>query len=208
MCCPTRPLLRDCLTRAALAEAPTRISADNHKSSPCVIVADNGGELSLDEGIIRAWRHIHMSEDDADRFGVRVGDLMTVAIRSDKCSTMLHDLVVRYIFDAKPTLLDTAKRAVINPLLRYVLPLFTGEVLPAQIHVDTDESGATALDDATQLTLFRQGPRGQLEEVGTARSPPLRPARQALASREFLDREDAVRYPRDAPRLAPAASRL
>ena len=92
----------DC--RALGIEAPTRMSGDSFKSGPCLLLAEGAGagssegsgsarQLPSEEGVIRAWRHIHMTPMQSAAIGVSEGDLMTVHVHSNRYSVMLHDLL-------------------------------------------------------------------------------------------------------------------
>jgi len=75
------------------------------------------GEVALAEGVILALRHVHMSPDDAQRFGVADKDVIEVAVAGDREMT-LGDVLVRVRED-------------------FVLDL----------HIDTDEANAAGLDN-------------------------------------------------------------
>ena len=51
--------------------APIRESADVAGSAPCKIIGPCG-EIELSEGVIIAKRHVHMTPEDAKRFGVEI----------------------------------------------------------------------------------------------------------------------------------------
>ena len=53
-------------------DAPVRLSGDV-SNSPGIRLTGPGGSLSLDRGVIAAQRHIHLTPEDAVRFGVRNG---------------------------------------------------------------------------------------------------------------------------------------
>ena len=77
-------------------KAPVRISGDIKGSAPCLIIGPKG-VLNLKEGVIRAWRHVHMFPPHARKFGVRNGDLMALRVVSKTCSVMFEDVMVRII---------------------------------------------------------------------------------------------------------------
>jgi propanediol utilization protein len=82
---------------------PVRQSGDLHGSCS-VILRANGRELKLENGLIIAQRHVHLTPRDAERFGVRDGEVLglkcltdrpavlmdTVARVSDKFATYVH----------------------------------------------------------------------------------------------------------------------
>jgi propanediol utilization protein len=105
-------------------DAPVRASGDVKGSAPCVLVGP-AGVVELNEGVIRAERHVHMSLDDAAHYGVKNGDRMSLRIEST-CTLVLEDLLVRA--DATSKL---------------------------EVHLDTDEGNAADLDHATKVELFK-----------------------------------------------------
>ena len=82
---------------------PVRLSGDI-KNTPGAILKGPCGEISLEQGVIVAQRHIHMTPEDAKKFGVRDGQqvcLQTYTGRpvifqntpirvSDKFATFVH----------------------------------------------------------------------------------------------------------------------
>jgi propanediol utilization protein len=83
--------------------------------------------VELQEGVIRAARHVHMSFKDAEHFGVKNGDHMKLRIESPYSTTVFEDLLVRA--DATSKL---------------------------EVHIDTDEGNACYLDGATKVALLKQ----------------------------------------------------
>lgn len=106
--------------------APVRHSGDLAGSPGCVLVGPRG-VVELDQGVIRAARHVHMSEEAAAVFGVRDGDFMKLRVRSPQCSTVLEDLKVR----AQPG-------------------------IKLEVHLDTDEGNACYIDAASKVQLLKQ----------------------------------------------------
>lgn len=74
--------------------APVRESGDVAGSAGCKIVGP-AGEIDLTEGVIIAKRHIHMTPDDAAKFGVADKDIVSVKLDSDGRKTVFGDVVVR-----------------------------------------------------------------------------------------------------------------
>ncbi|MEO8271609.1 MAG: phosphate propanoyltransferase [Aureliella sp.] len=128
---PTRPFsqvelaLTDAISLGI--QAPVRHSGDIQGTPGCVLVGP-AGTVTLEQGVIRAARHVHMSFDEAAYYGVKNGDFMTLKISSPQCSVSFDDLLVRA--DAKAKL---------------------------EVHIDTDEGNACNLDAATQVELKPQG---------------------------------------------------
>ncbi len=96
--------------------APVRESGDVAGSGVCKLVGP-AGEVELKEGVIAAKRHIHMTPADAETFGVKNGDIVSVKVLKDTGrSVIFGDTVIR----VSPT---------------YALAM----------HIDTDEANAGAL---------------------------------------------------------------
>jgi acetate kinase len=94
-------------------DAPVRMSGDL-AGSPGLIIEGPAGQIRLEEGVICAHRHIHMTPEQALRFGLRDGDVVSVRTRGDGAREVVFgDIVVR-----------------VNP--KYEL----------ELHLDTDEANA------------------------------------------------------------------
>ena len=77
-----------------LKDVPVRESGDV-AGTPGLRLVGPAGELDIAEGVIIAKRHIHMTPDDAARFGVKDKDIVKVALESEGRSTVYGDVVVR-----------------------------------------------------------------------------------------------------------------
>jgi propanediol utilization protein len=106
-------------------DLPVRPSGKITGTPGCVLVGP-AGAIELTEGVIRAERHVHMNFADAEHFGVKDGDRMSLVINGS-CATVFRDLLVRA--DATSKL---------------------------EVHIDTDEGNAADLDHATSVELVRQ----------------------------------------------------
>lgn len=71
------------------------------------------GEVELKEGVIVAKRHIHMTPEDAEKFGVKDKEIVSVKAESDERSLTFDDVVVR-----------------------------VSDTFALAMHIDTDESNA------------------------------------------------------------------
>lgn len=80
--------------RSLGVSAPIRESGDIANSGTCRLVGPCG-EIELQEGVIVAKRHIHMTPEDATLFGVKDKDIVSVAVTSSDRSTIFQDVVVR-----------------------------------------------------------------------------------------------------------------
>ena len=93
---------------------PHRMSGNTQGSAPFTLVGPKGA-LYLEEGAIRAMRHIHMNPEIAQKFGVRHGD--QVSIRTvGEMSVTLNNVAIR-----------------------------VGEKLNLYMHIDTDEANAAGM---------------------------------------------------------------
>ena len=75
-------------------DAPVRPSGDVQGSAGCTLVGP-AGRLVLTEGVICAWRHIHMTPADAERYGVQDKDVVEVTVDSDGRDLTFGDVLVR-----------------------------------------------------------------------------------------------------------------
>jgi len=121
---PTRPAdqveLSASDARSIGVAAPVRESGDIAGSGACKLVGPKG-EVELKEGVIVAKRHIHMTPDDAENYGVKDKQVVSVKIDSPERSLVFGDVVVR-----------------VSPKFKLAM------------HIDTDESNAVmAGRDAT-----------------------------------------------------------
>ncbi len=74
-------------------EAPVRQSGDT-AGTPGIILASQTGIVGLEDGLIVALRHIHMTPEDAGRFGLRDNDLVSVRLDGDR-PVILEKVLVR-----------------------------------------------------------------------------------------------------------------
>lgn len=104
-------------------DAPVRVSGDV-ANTPGITLEGPQGQVSIRNGVITARRHIHMSPQDAERFGLRDHDSVEVRIDSDGRDLVFGDVIVR-----------------VSP--QYEL----------ELHLDTDEANAAGIQrgDAAEL---------------------------------------------------------
>jgi len=74
-------------------KAPPRQSGDI-AGTPGARLAGPAGELELPRGVIVALRHIHMTAEDAERFGMEDGQTVDVRVEGDRAMTF-HKVLVR-----------------------------------------------------------------------------------------------------------------
>lgn len=72
-------------------DAPVRLSGDV-KGSPGAVLVGACGRVTLPQGVIAAKRHIHLTPEDAQRFGVR--NNQTVKLRTYTARPVIFDDVV------------------------------------------------------------------------------------------------------------------
>ena len=105
-------------------ELPLRISGDIKGTLGCMLMGP-AGFFEMQEGVIRALRHVHMSPDDAAFYGVKAGDEMRLKI-GGPCGIALDKMLVR---------LDKSFKL--------------------EVHIDTDEGNACNLQPETPCELTK-----------------------------------------------------
>lgn len=95
--------------------APIRESGDVAGSAPCKLIGP-AGEVTLTEGVIAAKRHVHMTPADAESYGLKDGQVVSVAVQTEHRALTFEDVVIR-----------------VSP--KYALAM----------HIDTDEANAAAV---------------------------------------------------------------
>jgi len=75
-------------------DAPIRGSGKTEGSAPIRLIGPKG-TLDLKEGLICAWRHIHMTPEDAEAYGVEHGDEVEVAVTGGPRDLVFGDVMVR-----------------------------------------------------------------------------------------------------------------
>ena len=76
-------------------DAPVRASGDVENSPGCTLIGTDDRRLELKQGVICAWRHIHMQPEDAIHFGVNDRDVVEIAIQSKGRKLTFGDVLVR-----------------------------------------------------------------------------------------------------------------
>ena len=107
-------------------DIPVRISGDIQGTPGCLLVGP-AGSLELDQGVIRAMRHVHMNPAEMAHYGVRDKGLMHLRVESPGCTTVLENLSVRGGDDK----------------------------IKLEVHLDTDEGNAINLTNATKVELIK-----------------------------------------------------
>ena len=104
---------------------PVRESGKIAGSAPVTIVGPRG-VVSLSEGCIIANRHVHMSPDDAARFGVKDGDYIDVDVLSGTRKSRWFDVQIRVHKDFR-----------------------------LEMHVDTDDANSAGLKNGSTVTVVK-----------------------------------------------------
>jgi putative phosphotransacetylase len=108
-------------------DAPVRMSG-KITGTPGAILLGPKGHLLLEEGIIRAQRHVHLSPEDAAAYGVSAGDAMDLHIEHATCPLVMQGVIAR-----------------VDPAFR------------CEVHIDSDEGNACHLPTASGLRLVKAG---------------------------------------------------
>ena len=104
-------------------DAPVRHSGDIENTPGCVLVGP-AGVVELQQGVIRAARHVHLNPYHAQQYGIGNREMLHLRIESPSCTTVLEDVLARVDEKAK-----------------------------LEVHLDTDEGNACMLDAATKVEL-------------------------------------------------------
>ncbi len=105
-------------------ELPLRISGDI-KGTLGGMLMGPAGFFEMEQGIIRAMRHVHMSPVDADYYGVKPGDSMKLKIGGE-CGIILDRMLCR-----------------------------VDKSFKLEVHIDTDEGNACNLQPDTSCELIK-----------------------------------------------------
>ncbi|NLJ80176.1 MAG: phosphate propanoyltransferase [Firmicutes bacterium] len=103
---------------------PIRDSGCLH-GSPGITLIGPRGRVNLDHGVIIAQRHIHMTEQDAESFGLKDKDLVSVRVPGERALSF-ENVLVRIRND-------------------FVL----------EMHIDTDEANAACLENGQLVEVYR-----------------------------------------------------
>jgi len=105
-------------------ELPLRLSGNIKGTLGCMLMGP-AGFFEMQEGVIRAMRHVHMSPDDAEFYGVKGGDEMKLRI-SGPCGIVLDRMLCR-----------------------------VDKSFKLEVHIDTDEGNACNLQSDTRCELVK-----------------------------------------------------
>jgi acetate kinase len=99
--------------------SPIRESGDIADTPGCTLESPRGS-IKVDRGVICAWRHIHMTPEDALRYGVRDKSVVRVRIEGDR-ELIFGDVLIR-----------------VDPNFKLAM------------HIDTDEANAANVKSGAQ----------------------------------------------------------
>lgn len=106
-------------------QVPVKQSGDI-EGSPGMVISGPNGEVELDKGIIRAFRHIHMTPLDGKHYRVQDNSLVNVRLMGDR-STVCEDVLVRI-----------------------------SESAFLEMHVDTDEANAAGIPAESSGVILKE----------------------------------------------------
>ena len=104
---------------------PVRESGSLNGSAPITIIGPKG-IVTLTEGCIIANRHIHMSEEEGARFGVRDGEYVDVELKGERRS-LFYDVQIRVHKDFR-----------------------------LEMHIDTDDANAAGVGNGFKAKLIKR----------------------------------------------------
>ncbi|MEL6649360.1 MAG: acetate/propionate family kinase [Bacteroidota bacterium] len=105
-------------------DAPVRASG-HIENTPGITLIGPAGKVTLENGLICAWRHIHMTPADAERFGVVDKDIVEVRVASEDRSLTFGNVLVR-----------------------------VSDKYKLEMHIDTDEGNAAELHSGAEGVLL------------------------------------------------------
>ena len=105
-------------------DAPIRQSGNTENSPGCTLEGSKG-KVEIKEGVICAWRHIHMTPEDAERFEVKDKDIVEVDVNTNDRSLTFGNVMIR-----------------------------VSEKYKLEMHIDTDEGNAAELSQGFEGTLI------------------------------------------------------
>jgi len=109
----------------ALGVKPPVRDSGHLKDTPGITLVGPQGKIELQRGVIIAQRHIHMTEAEAEQFGVKDKDLVSVRVGGER-GVVFHNVLIRVRDD-------------------FVL----------EMHIDTDEANAAILSNGQLVEVFR-----------------------------------------------------
>lgn len=115
-------------------DAPVRESGKVENTPGCKLIGP-AGSVDLEDGLICAWRHIHMTPEDAIRFGVQDRDVVEVAVGGPERQLVFGNVLIR-----------------------------VSEKYALEMHIDTDEGNAAEIQRGDTGVLSITDKSGQLRK--------------------------------------------
>lgn len=109
-----------------LADVPVRLSGDI-AGTPGIILRGPKGQVTLEQGVIVAARHVHMTPEDAADFGVQDRQMVRVRLGQER-SVVLENVMVRVSTTAG-----------------------------LELHIDTDEANAAGVRHGDTCEILQEG---------------------------------------------------
>ena len=103
---------------------PVRMSGKTAGTPGCTLVGPNGS-ITIQEGVIVAARHLHLSKAQAALFGLSDGQVVRLRSEGDR-ATVFENVVVR-----------------------------AGDGHDMEVHIDTDEANAIAMSGTTMMEVLK-----------------------------------------------------
>jgi putative phosphotransacetylase len=159
-------------------DAPTRVSGDIAGSANLTLIGP-AGSVDLKEGVIRAERHIHMSPQSAEYFGLKDRDVVDVRVSGPRGLTF-NNVVVRVSTEYKTefhvdtddantcdlvngSLVEIVDASCVNPVSEIQAPIADSELIPPFI---PDDSTYKVLNSLPSTTLEPDKPSGFVNNQG------------------------------------------
>lgn len=105
-------------------EPPIRTSGDLKGSLPITLIGPKG-EVSLDEGLIIANRHIHITREDLEKYNLKEEELFAVKVSGEKAGILKN------------------------------VHLKVGDSSSLRLHLDTDDANALGLKTGDEVEILR-----------------------------------------------------
>jgi acetate kinase len=116
-------------------DAPVRESGHTENTPGLTLLGTDNRKVTLKEGVICAWRHIHMHPDDAEAFQVKDKDIVEVEVRNAERSLTFGDVIIR-----------------------------VSEQFKLEMHIDTDEANAAEITNGVVGELHTTDASGSLKK--------------------------------------------
>jgi len=182
-------------------DAPTRVSGDISGSATITIIGPEGS-VDLKEGVIRAERHIHMSPQSAEYFGLKDRDVVDVRASGPRGLTF-NNVVVRVSKDYKTefhvdtddantcdlvngSLVEIVDASCVSPVSDIPAPVAEDERIPPFI---PDDSTYKVLNSLPATTLDTDDHANAMKGSGSTEILTLEELKKILDNNGKIDQE-------------------